>query len=69
MHLLHLLITMGLAFILAYNAGRMSTMTDVDKIEGKKTTIWVYVIKYASVVLSFMCIVMVYGKGLARGVM
>lgn len=62
-----LILNVFLAFFLAFQAGCMKTMIDVDKIEGKKSDWKLYFFLVADTLISLYLIISIYGMGINRG--
>ena len=62
-----LILNMILAFFLAFQAGQMKTMIDVDKIEGRNTGWMTYFFLVADTLISVYLIISIYGMGITRG--
>jgi hypothetical protein len=59
-------ITMFAAFFLAFQAGQMKAMIDVDRIEGRKSDWKLYFFLVAETLMSMYLIISIYGHGVAR---
>jgi len=59
-------ITMILAFFLAFQAGQMKALIDVDRVEGKKSDWKLYFFLVANTLISVYLIISVYGAGINR---
>lgn len=59
-----LLLNMFLAFFLAFQAGQMKALIDIDREDGRKTDWKVYFFCVADSIISLYLIVSVYGSGL-----
>ena len=66
MHVIVLVINIFLAFFLAFQAGQMKAMIDVDKIEGKKPEKRAYFFLVADTLISIYLILSIYGAGLSH---
>ena len=64
MNVLFLIFNMFLAFFLAFQAGQMKAMIDVDKIEGKTPEKRAYFFLVADSLISIYLIISIYGQGL-----
>ena len=68
MNVLILLIDIFLAIFLAFQAGQIKAMIDVDKIEGKKPEKMAYFLLVADLVISLYLVISIYGMGMRHGV-
>ena len=59
-------VNMILAFVLAYQAGQMKAMINVDRVEGRKSHWSIYTLLVLDVLMSIYFIISVYGAGIAR---
>lgn len=66
MNILFLIFNMFLAFFLAFQAGQMKVMIDVDKQEGIKPDWKLYFFLVADSLISIYIIISIYGAGLNR---
>ena len=64
MNALFLLIDIFLAIFLAYQAGQIKAMIDVDKIDGKKPEKMAYFLLVADLVISLYLVISIYGMGM-----
>ena len=67
MGILLLILTIFLAFFLAFQAGQMKAMIDIDKQEGTKPDWKLYFFLVANSLISLYMIISVYGAGLRHG--
>ena len=58
-----LIINIILAFYLAFQAGQMKTLLDIDKQDGRKSDWKVYFFLIADTLISFYLIISIYGAG------
>jgi hypothetical protein len=58
-----IIIQMFLAFFLAFQAGQMKTLIDLDKEEGRKSDWKLYFFCVADALLSIYLIIAIYGAG------
>jgi riboflavin transporter FmnP len=68
MSVIILILNMFLAFFLAFQAGQMKTMIDVDKAEGRKPEWKLYFFLVANTIISVYFIMSIYGSGLRHAV-
>ena len=61
------ILNMILVFVLAFQAGCMKAMIDVDRIEGKKSNWKLYFFLVADTLISVYLLVSIYGMGINRG--
>lgn len=64
MDVLFLLFDIFLAIFLAFQAGQIKTMMDVDKIDGVKTEKWAYFLLWADLIISLYLVISIYGMGM-----
>lgn len=67
MELIFTILTMVLAFTNAYQAGRLMTTMDIDRIEGKVFDKTRAVLILFNILCSFYFIISLYGTGINRG--
>lgn len=68
MNAVFLIVDIFLAIFLAYQAGQIKAMIDVDKIEGKKPEKWAYFLLCADLFISLYLVISIYGMGMRHGV-
>lgn len=56
-----------LGFYLAFQAGQMKAMIDVDRVEGRKSDWKLYFFLVADTLISLYLLVSIYGMGVNRG--
>lgn len=66
MNTLILIVNIFLAFFLAFQAGQIKAMVDIDKIEGKKPEKKAYFFIVANTLISIYLIISIYGQGLSH---
>ena len=66
MNILILIFNMFLAFFLAFQAGQIKAMIDIDKIDGKKPEKKAYILLVADILISIYLIISIYGAGVNR---
>jgi hypothetical protein len=64
MNVLFLFIDIFLAIFLAFQAGQIKAMIDVDKIDGKKPEKMAYFLLVADLVISLYLVISIYGMGM-----
>ena len=64
MHVVILIINMFLAFFLAFQAGQMKALIDIDKQDGRESDWKVYFFLIADTLISLYLIISIYGAGL-----
>ena len=57
---------MFLAFFLAFQAGQIKAMIDIDKIDGKKPEKKAYILLVVDILISIYLIISIYGAGVNR---
>lgn len=68
MNVLILIIDIFLAIFLAFQAGQIKAMIDVDKIEGKKPEKMAYFLLVVDLIISLYLVISIYGMGMRHGV-
>ncbi len=68
MDVLFLILDIFLVIFLAFQAGQIKAMIDVDKIDGKKPEKWAYFLLVADLLISLYLIISIYGMGMRHGV-
>lgn len=68
MSVILLIINMFLAFFLAFQAGQMKAMIDIDKQDGRESDWKVYFFLIADSLISIYLIISIYGAGLRHDV-
>lgn len=63
MNVLFLFLDIFLAIFLAFQAGQIKAMIDVDKIEGKQPEKMAYFLLVADLVISLYLVISIYGMG------
>ena len=66
MNTLILIVNIFLAFFLAFQAGQIKAMVDIDKIEGKTPEKKAYFFIVADTLISIYLIISIYGQGLSH---
>lgn len=66
MNTLILIVNIFLAFFLAFQAGQIKAMIDIDKIEGKTPEKKAYFFIIADTLISIYLIISIYGQGLSH---
>ena len=64
MNVLILIIDILLAIFLAFQAGQIKAMIDVDKIDGKKPEKKAYFLLVADLLISLYLVISIYGMGI-----
>lgn len=64
MNVLFLFLDIFLAIFLAFQAGQIKAMIDVDKIEGKQPEKMAYFLLVADLVISLYLVISIYGMGM-----
>lgn len=62
------IITMILAFFLAFQAGQMKAMIDINKVDGIKSEWKLYFFLICNSLISIYMIISLYGAGITRGI-
>jgi hypothetical protein len=68
MKVILLIVNIFLAFFLAFQAGQMKTMIDIDKQDGRKSDWKLYFFLIADTLISIYIIISIYGAGLRHDV-
>jgi hypothetical protein len=68
MDVLFLLFDIFLAIFLAFQAGQIKAIIDIDKIDGIKTEKKAYFLLVADLLISLYLVISIYGMGLRHGV-
>lgn len=68
MNAVFLIIDIFLAFYLAFQAGQMKTLIDIDKQDGRKSDWKVYFFLIADTLISLYLIISIYGMGVRHDV-
>ena len=68
MNVLFLIIDIFLAIFLAFQAGQIKAMIDVDKIEGKKPEKYAYFLLVVDLIISLYLVISIYGMGMRHGI-
>ena len=68
MNVVFLILDIFLAIFLAYQAGQIKAIIDIDKIEGKKPEKWAYFLLVADLLISLYIVISIYGMGMRHGV-
>lgn len=64
MNAVFLIVDIFLAIFLAFQAGQIKAIIDVDKIEGKKPEKWAYFLLVADLLISLYLVISIYGMGM-----
>lgn len=68
MNAVFLIVDIFLAIFLAFQAGQIKAIIDIDKIEGKKPEKKAYFLLVADLLISLYLVISIYGMGMRHGV-
>lgn len=67
--MLFTVLTMGIVFSSCYMAGKLSTILQIDKIEGRPLNFKIVLAAVLNVILGIYSIIALYGQGIQRGLL